>query len=116
VLYRVGFNPNQKGRIDPRTGERFLTGQYPTKAGVRGALRRVPQGRVQVRIYGQPAWDTKKHTSPPPDSLGNVFVTYFANKAELETALAGTGDIEDLVFQTGSYTFERVLAVSVGEA
>jgi len=116
VLYRVGFNPKQKGRVDPATGERYLTGQYPTKAGVAGALRRVPNGRVQIRIYGTPAWNTKTHTSPPPDRLSNVYVTYFANKAELEAALAGTSDIEDWVFQTGSYTFERVLAVSVGEA
>jgi hypothetical protein len=116
VLYRVGFNPNQNGRIDPRTGQKFLTGTYPTKAGVEGALRRVPEGRVQVRMYGTPAWDTTKRTSPPPDGLGNVFVTYFANKGELEAALAGPGDMQDFIFQTGSYNFDCVHTVYVGEA
>jgi hypothetical protein len=115
ALFRVGFNPNQKGRIDPRTGEKFLTGTYPTKVGVEGTLRRVPDGRVQVRVYGTPAWDTRKHTSPPPDQVGNVYVTYFASKSELEAALAGPGDIQDWVFQIGSYNFDRVLTVYVGQ-
>jgi hypothetical protein len=56
-------------------------------------------------MVNQPG-DTQKHTSPPPDRVGNVFVTYFANKAELETALADTGDIEEWVYQTGNYSFE----------
>ncbi len=116
VFYRVGFDPRQKGRIDPRTGERFLTGTYPTKAGVEGALRSVADGRTEVRVYGEPAWDTKRRTSPPLDSLGNVYVTYFVPKPELEAALAGPGTIEDVVSQTGSYNFKQVLSVWVTEA
>ncbi len=104
TLYRVGLNY--------KTG----LGQYPTKAGVAGALSHVKGRRVQVRVYGMPAWDTTKHTSPPPDALGNVTVTYFAPRLELEAALAQPGDIQDWVFQSGSYNFQRVLSVSVGEA
>jgi hypothetical protein len=116
VFYRVGFNPRQKGRINPKTGERFLTGTYPTKAGVEGALRSVPDGRIEVRVYGEPAWDTKKRTSPPPDTLGNTYVTFFSSKADMEAALAGPGTIEDVVSQTGGYDFKQVLSVWVAEA
>jgi hypothetical protein len=116
LFYRVGFNPKQKGRVDAKTGERFLTGTYPTKAGVEGALRSVPDGRTEVRVYGEPAWDTRKRTSPPPDALGNTYVTFFTSKADLEAALAGPGTMEDVVAQTGSYDFKQVLTVWVGEA
>jgi hypothetical protein len=103
TLYRVGVNP--------KTG----LGQYPTKEGVAGALHYVPSGRVQVRIYGEPGWDTAERTSPPPDEEGNVFTTFFASKAELEAALAGPGDLQDVVAQTGNYDFSQVLTVSVGK-
>jgi hypothetical protein len=104
TLYRVGLNPD--------TG----LGQYPTKHGVAGALRRVPEGRVQVRVYGQPAWDTSERTSPPPDEAGNVYVTFFANKAELEATLAGPGDMQDWISEVGGYDFDKVLTVWVGQA
>lgn len=112
ALYRVGINPRQKGRIDPASGERFLTGQYPTKAGVEGALRRVRGPLVQVRAYGRPAWEG----TSPVDELGNKHITFKVPKAELEAALQGPGDIEDVVFQAGGYNFQRVLTVWVGEA
>ncbi len=115
VMYRVGFNPRQKGRVSA-SGERFLTGTYPTKAGVEGALGSVPDGRVEVRVYGEPNWDTKRRTSPPSDALGNVYTTYFVPKPELESALAGPGTIEDVVASTGSYNFKQVLSVWVTEA
>ena len=110
------MNPKQKGRIDPKTGERFLTGEFPTKAGVEGALRSVPDGRIEVRVYGEPDWDTKKRTSPPPDALGNVYTTFFTSKADLEAALAGPGTIEDVMSQMGNYNFKQVLTVWVAES
>jgi hypothetical protein len=116
ALYRVGVNPEQKGSVNPATGERFLTGSLPSKAGVAGALARVRTDRTQVRIYGKPAWDTQKQTSPPPDKLGNVYVTYFAPTAELEQALTAQGTIEDWVAATGGYDFQEALTVYVGDA
>jgi hypothetical protein len=86
ALYRVGVNPEQKGTVTA-SGERILTGSLPSKAGVASALARVRTDRTQVRIYGTPDWDTKERTSPPPDKLGNVYVTYFAPTSELEQAL-----------------------------
>ncbi len=87
----------------------------PTKQGVEGTLRYVPDGRVEVRVYGEPSWDTSKRTSPPPDQFDNVHVTFFTNKAELEAALASGGSLEDWVANQGGWNFQQVLAVSVAE-
>jgi len=116
ALYRVGINPEQKGSINPATGERFLTGSLPSKAGVARALARVKGDRAQVRVYGKPAWSTQQRASPPPDALENVYVTYFAPTADLEQALAAQGGIEDWVAATGSYDFQEALTVYVGYA
>jgi hypothetical protein len=116
VFFRVGFDLRQKGHVDPRTGERFLTGTYPTKAGVGGALRYVTTDPVEVRVYGKPAWDVKKRTSRPPDALGNAYTTFLLPKSELETALSGAGTIEEVILQMGSYEFKQVLSVWVAEA
>jgi hypothetical protein len=115
ALYRVGINPEQKGSINPATGERFLTGSLPSKAGVAGALARVKGDRTQVRVYGRPAWSTQLRASPPPDALKNVYVTYLARTAELEQALTAHGSIEDWIAATGSYDFQEALTVYVGE-
>ena len=116
ALYRVGINPLQKGRINPATGERFLTGSLPSKAGVAGALARVKSDRAQVRVYGKPAWSTQQRASPPPDALENVYVTYFAPTAELEQALTAQGGIEDWVAATGGYDLQEALTIYVGDA
>jgi hypothetical protein len=116
ALYRVGVNPEQKGSINPMTGERFLTGSLPSKAGVAGALSRVRSDRAQVRVYGKPAWDTTRVKSPLPDELGNVYVTYFAPTVNLEQALTQSGSIEDWVAATGGYDFQEALTVYVGNA
>jgi hypothetical protein len=109
-------NPEQKGSVNPVTGERFLTGSLPSKAGVAGALSRVRGDRAQVRVYGKPNWDTTKVKSPLPDALGNVFVTYFAPTIELEQALTQPGSIEDWVAATGGLDFQEVLTIYVGNA
>lgn len=116
TLYRVGVNPEQKGSINPSTGERFLTGSLPSKAGVAGALSRIRSERAQVRVYGKPAWSTQQRTSPPPDALDNVYVTFFASTAELEQALTSQGSIEDWVAATGGFDFQEALTVYVGDA
>jgi hypothetical protein len=115
ALYRVGINPQQKGSIDPATGERFLTGSLPSKSGVARALARVKSDRTEVRVYGTPAWSTQQRASPLPDALQNVTVTYLAPTADLEQALAEQGGVEDWVAATGTYDFQEVLTVFVRE-
>jgi hypothetical protein len=106
----------QKGSINPTTGERFLTGSLPSKAGIARALARVKSDRTQVRVYGKPAWSTQQRASPPPDALENVYVTYFAPTAELEQALTAQGSIEDWVAETGGYDLQEALTIYVGDA
>jgi hypothetical protein len=115
-VYRVGTDYKQKGRIDPATGQRFVTGNRASKPGIAAALARVPSGRVEVTIYGKPSWDTRKVKSPPPDARGNVHISFFGFKSDLEAALLGSRDVEDWTAQQGGYNFEEVDAVSVGEA
>ncbi len=115
-VWRVGVDYKQKGRVDPASGERFVTGNKPTKADIAAALARVKSGRVEVFVCGKPAWDTSKQKSPPPDAMGNVHQSFFKPKSELEAALLGSGDVEDWVSAEGNLNFAEVLAVSVGEA
>jgi hypothetical protein len=105
AFYRVGVNPEQKGQRDPVTGDRFLTGSLPTRAGVAAALGRVSSDRAQVRVYGKPAEGSISNTSPP-DGLDNVYRTFFASTIELEQALIQAGSIEEWVSATGGYDFQ----------
>ncbi len=113
VLRRVGLNPE--------TG----LGQFPTPSGVRGAVQRMHTDRVEMRVYGKPAWDTRKHTSPEPDKQGNVWWTTHVSRAELEAALSQQGPsftlgrvgadpaMADVVFQVAELNFQTIETVEV---
>jgi hypothetical protein len=114
VLQRIGHNPE--------TG----LGQYPTPAGVLGAVRRIKGHLVEMRVLGQPAWDTSRNTSSEPDEAGRLWVTFKVNRVELEAELRAQGAsftlghrgpspaMDDVVAHVGGYNFQGIWTVEVG--
>jgi hypothetical protein len=113
VLRRIGLNPE--------TG----LGQYPTPSGVHGAVQRVRTDRVEMRVYGKPAWDTHKHTSPEPDAQGKVWWTVHLSRADLDAELSHQGPsftlgrvgadpaMADVVAHVAGLNFQTVETVEV---
>ena len=113
--YRVGVNPHQKGSVSKATGERFLTGRLPSKAGVATALGRIPSDHTKVTVYGKPAPGVVSNTSPV-DKLGNVYRSAFVPTVELEQELLQANTMEDFTYAALGLDFEQTLTVYVEPA